>query len=33
MLRLGMEDIRELYNNDLGWLRERKEIAGTQDIL
>jgi phenylalanyl-tRNA synthetase alpha chain len=33
MLRLGMEDIRELYNNDLGWLRERKEIAGPQDIL
>ncbi len=28
MLRLGMEDIRELYNNDLGWLRERREIAG-----
>jgi phenylalanyl-tRNA synthetase alpha chain len=33
MLRLGMEDIRELYNNDLGWLRERKEIASSQDIL
>jgi len=33
MLRLGMDDIRELYNNDLGWLRERKEIAGPQDIL
>jgi phenylalanyl-tRNA synthetase alpha chain len=33
MLRLGMEDIRELYNNDLEWLRERKEIAGPQDIL
>lgn len=33
MLRLEMEDIRELYNNDLGWLRERKEIAGTQDLL
>ncbi len=31
MLRLGMEDIRELYNNDLAWLRERREIAGTQD--
>ncbi len=29
MLRLGIEDIRELYNNDLGWLRERREIAGT----
>jgi len=33
MLRLGLEDIRELYNNDLGWLRERREIAGAQDIL
>jgi phenylalanyl-tRNA synthetase alpha chain len=33
MLRLGMEDIRELYNNDLGWLRERREIAGPQDLL
>jgi len=33
MLRLEMKDIRELYNNDLGWLRERKEIAGTQDKL
>jgi phenylalanyl-tRNA synthetase alpha chain len=33
MLRLGMEDIRELYNNDLKWLRERREIAGPQDIL
>jgi len=33
MLRLGMEDIRELYNNDLGWLRERQEIAGPQNIL
>jgi phenylalanyl-tRNA synthetase alpha chain len=31
MLRLGIEDIRELYNNDLEWLRERGEIAGTQD--
>ncbi|HUI00683.1 MAG TPA: phenylalanine--tRNA ligase subunit alpha [Nitrososphaerales archaeon] len=28
MLRLGLEDIRELYNNDLAWLRERREIAG-----
>jgi phenylalanyl-tRNA synthetase alpha chain len=28
MLRMGLEDIRELYNNDLGWLRERQEIAG-----
>jgi phenylalanyl-tRNA synthetase alpha chain len=31
MLRLGLEDIRDLYNNDLGWLRERGEIAGPQD--
>ena len=28
MLRMELEDIRELYNNDLTWLRERKEIAG-----
>jgi phenylalanyl-tRNA synthetase alpha chain len=28
MLRMELEDIRELYNNDLAWLRERKEIAG-----
>ncbi|HUH99807.1 MAG TPA: phenylalanine--tRNA ligase subunit alpha [Nitrososphaerales archaeon] len=33
MLRLGMEDIRDLYNNDLQWLRERKEIASAQDLL
>lgn len=33
MLRLEMEDIRELYANDLGWLRERREIAGPQDLL
>jgi len=32
MLKLGMEDIRELYNNDLGWLRERREIAGSGSI-
>jgi len=32
MLRLGMEDIRELYDNDLGWLRERREITGTGSI-
>ena len=31
MLRMGLEDIRELYNNDIEWLRERKEIAGSQD--
>jgi phenylalanyl-tRNA synthetase alpha chain len=34
MLRLGMEDIRELYNNDLRWLRDRREIfAGPQDAV
>ncbi|HEV2389132.1 MAG TPA: phenylalanine--tRNA ligase subunit alpha [Nitrososphaerales archaeon] len=33
MLRLEMEDIRELYTNDLGWLRERREIAGTEAVL
>ena len=33
MLRLELEDIRELYDNDLGWLRERKDIASAQDIL
>jgi len=32
MLRLGIEDIRELYNNDLDWLR-RREIASSEDIL
>ncbi|MDG7022215.1 MAG: phenylalanine--tRNA ligase subunit alpha [Nitrososphaerota archaeon] len=32
MLRLGMDDIRELYDNDLRWLRERSEIASTQDL-
>lgn len=33
MLRLGIQDIRELYNSDLEWLRERSEIASSQDIL
>ncbi len=33
MLRLGVQDIRELYNSDLDWLRRRKEIASSQDIL
>ncbi len=32
MLRLGLEDIRELYNNDLDWLR-RRQIASSEDIL
>ena len=27
MLRLGVEDIRELYNSDFDWLRRRREIA------
>jgi phenylalanyl-tRNA synthetase alpha chain len=33
MLRLGIQDIRELYNNDLEWLRERRDIASAKDIL
>ena len=33
MLRLGIQDIRELYNSDLDWLRRRKEIASSEDIL
>lgn len=33
MLRLGTQDIRELYNSDLQWLRGRREIASSQDIL
>jgi phenylalanyl-tRNA synthetase alpha chain len=32
MLRLGVEDIRELYSNDLDWLR-RRENASSEDIL
>jgi phenylalanyl-tRNA synthetase alpha chain len=32
MLRLGVEDIRELYGNDLDWLRRRRDIASTQDL-
>jgi phenylalanyl-tRNA synthetase alpha chain len=32
MLRLGLTDIRELYDNDIGWLRRRPEIASSQDI-
>jgi phenylalanyl-tRNA synthetase alpha chain len=27
MLRLGLQDIRELYNSDIEWLRSRREIA------
>lgn len=26
MIRLGIEDIRDLYNNDIGWLRTRRMI-------
>ncbi len=33
MLRLGIQDIRELYNNDLEWLRERRDIASAQNLL
>jgi phenylalanyl-tRNA synthetase alpha chain len=33
MLRLGIQDIRQLYNNDLEWLRERRDIASAQNIL
>ncbi len=29
MLRLGIEDIRELYENDIDWLRRRREIVST----
>ena len=29
MLRLGIEDIRELYNNDLGWLRRGQRAASS----
>lgn len=32
-LRLGVTDLREFYNSDLEWLRRRREIASTQDIL
>jgi phenylalanyl-tRNA synthetase alpha chain len=31
MLRLGIEDIRELYNNDLGWLRREERVASSKD--
>jgi phenylalanyl-tRNA synthetase alpha chain len=33
MLRLGIQDIRELYNSDIEWLRRRREIASSSDIL
>jgi len=33
MLRLGIQDIRELYNSDVEWLRRRREIASSPDIL
>ncbi|MBI3859710.1 MAG: phenylalanine--tRNA ligase subunit alpha [Thaumarchaeota archaeon] len=29
LLRFGMSDLRELYGNDLSWLRSRPEIAGS----
>ncbi len=31
MLRLGVQDIRKLYDSDLDWLRRRREIASTKD--
>lgn len=30
MLRLGVDDIRELYNSNIEWLRRRGEIASSQ---
>ncbi len=32
MLRLGLTDIRELYSNDIGWLRGRPEIASSENL-
>jgi phenylalanyl-tRNA synthetase alpha chain len=32
MLRLGLTDIRELYDNDIGWLRGRPEIASSENL-
>ncbi len=28
LMRLGLDDMRELYGNDLSWLRSRVELAG-----
>jgi phenylalanyl-tRNA synthetase alpha chain len=33
MLKLGVEDIRDLYNSQLEWLRGRRDIASSQDLL
>jgi phenylalanyl-tRNA synthetase alpha chain len=33
LLSLKLSDIRELYNNDIGWLRRRPDIAGSEDLL
>jgi len=34
LLRLGLDDLRVLYDNDLGWLRRRAttNIAGSQTL-
>jgi len=32
MIRLGLTDIRQLYSNDIGWLRGRPEIASSQNL-
>jgi phenylalanyl-tRNA synthetase alpha chain len=29
LMRFGLDDMRELYGNDLSWLRERQELAGS----
>ena len=29
IMRYGLDDLRELYRNDLSWLRERRELAGS----
>ena len=29
LMRFGLDDMRELYGNDLSWLRGRKELAGS----
>ena len=29
MMRYGLDDMRTLYGEDLSWLRERRELAGS----
>ena len=29
MMRYGLDDMRALYGDDLSWLRERRELAGS----